>query len=229
MEETDAPYPTPDAGSAGGSGGLDDPYPYPTDSDSTGVPMPTPTADESGSGGADVPYPTESAGTGSGTGTSTGGGGGGGGYSPVPKPSGLEFPVEACYTACTPLANLAEVRIVLISMRRCLYGWAKWTVMEVSSRDQSCNYYPIDVDINSACICTSAAQSAFVSGPFTIATLYHLIRLISGKPLRHDTDSQKSCFDCQLQTAPMNGDLQYYQGLMDRMSPLSSPPNPRSP
>lgn len=45
---------------------------------------------------------------------SGGGGGGAGGYAPVPKPSGLEFPVEACYASCTPLANMAEVGLLAL-------------------------------------------------------------------------------------------------------------------
>ena len=103
--------PSPTGGVSGGdsslglddpSGGLSDPYPYPTDSESLGVPQATPTGAGSGAG------PVESGGVSSGSG-SGGHVGGAGGYSPVPKPAGLEFPVEACYPACTPLANDAEV------------------------------------------------------------------------------------------------------------------------
>lgn len=99
--DTSASLPTSGVGAADGSGGLDDPYPYPTESGSADLPGATPTS----GGGASLPVESGTTG-GGGAGE---GGGGAGGYTPVVKPSGLEFPVEACYPACTPLANDAEV------------------------------------------------------------------------------------------------------------------------
>ena len=79
--------------------------------------------------------------------------------------------MEACYASCTPLANMAEVSLlslypsVAVSLSQSLVNSSSRSTRDNGGQGltiQSCNYYPIDMDINSACVCSASTQGVFV-------------------------------------------------------------------